>query len=760
MDVYADSLAFVQYHVFFDGYTTPWGDARWTFYGGQYTPTTVFDGVDTVVGSVHDYDQQYGIYRTLHFLPQRAVATDVTIDVSATPLGGQTYHVSAQVGIEAGGAAKTMRVYMVQVLDHWPPERPYHRNAFKQAAPTQDVTLSPGGSQIIESDFTFDADSWADPQNIKIVVWAQAPAGSAPASVYQAATRVWPLISGPDDADGDGVLDADDNCPQTYNSDQADGDDDTVGDVCDNCVATQNPDQIDTDEDTFGNVCDNCPVLHHLNQDDTDADGRGDVCDSCPDVAGPGGVDPFGRPLGAVDLDCDVDLDDFARLADCVSGPDGTTPPPTCDAADFDRSDVNTDGDVDLGDLSVFIVNFTGPLVSPPLYVGAPSCTECHEDHYADWSGTIHATAFDTLIAGGHGDDPLCFPCHSVGYGTASGFVDITSTPHLTGVQCENCHGPGSNHAADPDSVHLEVNLEASLCGACHQSCHGLCGEDHHPQFEQWSTSKHASAWSDIQWDPDVQDDCLQCHSTDYRLAPDGSKPTVAEALYDLECVACHVPHGSPNVGQLRLPPWQLCADCHTMDGAVPGEEPLQPQSEMLHGFGGFALDGEPLSGPHTQHWWGIPDECAACHVHTEPYGGPEQPVNSGHTFAANMRACEPCHSEATATMLVTATREEIEIRLAVIAHYFDPGDPLYVDPSTLTPAELAQYEIARFNYEFVQADQSFGSHNGDYARAMLTETETFFGITPWLFDFLGGGFLPADATVVRRDRYQAEAGP
>jgi hypothetical protein len=41
---------------------------------------------------------------------------------------------------------------------------------------------------------------------------------------------------GPDgcpDTDGDGVSDAVDNCPSTYNPDQADGDMDGVGDACD-----------------------------------------------------------------------------------------------------------------------------------------------------------------------------------------------------------------------------------------------------------------------------------------------------------------------------------------------------------------------------------------------------------------------------------------------------------------------------------------------------------------------------------------------
>ncbi len=62
------------------------------------------------------------------------------------------------------------------------------------------------------------------------------------------------------DQDGDGVPDAIDNCPTTYNPDQADADGDGVGDACDNCVHTPNTDQADTDGDGIGDVCDTANV--------------------------------------------------------------------------------------------------------------------------------------------------------------------------------------------------------------------------------------------------------------------------------------------------------------------------------------------------------------------------------------------------------------------------------------------------------------------------------------------------------------------
>ena len=81
VDIYQDSFAFVQFHVFDENATT-FGDERWVFNGGDHTPLAVFGGVDSVVGAVSDVDQQYTIYRINHFLPQRATVTDVTIDLS------------------------------------------------------------------------------------------------------------------------------------------------------------------------------------------------------------------------------------------------------------------------------------------------------------------------------------------------------------------------------------------------------------------------------------------------------------------------------------------------------------------------------------------------------------------------------------------------------------------------------------------------------------------------------------------------------
>ncbi|UCC32374.1 MAG: hypothetical protein JSU86_08850, partial [Phycisphaerales bacterium] len=141
-------------------------------------------------------------------------------------------------------------------------------------------------------------------------------------------------------------------------------------------------------------------------------------------------------------------------------------------------------------------------------------------------------------------------------------------------------------------------------------------------------------------------------------------------------------------------------------------------------------LDGTQLNGMYTLPYPVFANECALCHVHREAYGGPDQPADSGHTFESNTRACTPCHTETDAIARIAGVREEIEPRLATIARYFDPSDPLYVDFSALTPEERDQYQIARFNYDLVAADGSYGAHNAMYARVLLGEAESFFGIT------------------------------
>jgi hypothetical protein len=92
-------------------------------------------------------------------------------------------------------------------------------------------------------------------------------------------------------------------------------------------------------------------------------------------------------------------------------------------------------------------------------YVGAEACKSCHPGTYAKWSQTRHAHAYEVLVEDPHQPgrnrehDASCVSCHTTGFEYLGGFTSKETTPHLMNNQCENCHGPGSKHASEPDDA-------------------------------------------------------------------------------------------------------------------------------------------------------------------------------------------------------------------------------------------------------------------------------------------------------------------
>jgi hypothetical protein len=129
-----------------------------------------------------------------------------------------------------------------------------------------------------------------------------------------------------------------------------------------------------------------------------------------------------------------------------------------------------------------------------------------------------------------------CGGCHTTGYnpdGNQDGMVGIVGSWALPGVQCEECHGPGSGHATDPYGLRLVVDRSSQLCGDCHARSNPALVEaeggfvGHYQQYSELFNSKH----------------------------------------FALGCVTCHDPHASALYSDEELNPnrglRQSCDSCH-----------------------------------------------------------------------------------------------------------------------------------------------------------------------------------------------------
>jgi hypothetical protein len=269
------------------------------------------------------------------------------------------------------------------------------------------------------------------------------------------------------DNDGDGIDDAVDNCPTTFNPGQADADGDGLGDVCDNCPQSTNVAQTDSDGDGKGDACDVCPVDAYNDADgdnlcgnvdpcpedasnDGDNDGPCENTDNCPGVANADQADSDGDGIGnacdacALDPENDADNDGICgNLDSCphdvLNDPDGDS---VCDDVDTcpglaDPAQVDTDGD-GVGDL----------------------CDGCPNDAFNDSDGDGICNDLDSCPLDRFNDgDSDGFCANSDNCPTVSNNTQADNDNDGIGNVCDTCPNDPMN---DPDNDGL-----CSLLDAC-----------------------------------------------------------------------------------------------------------------------------------------------------------------------------------------------------------------------------------------------------------------------------------------------------
>jgi hypothetical protein len=116
------------------------------------------------------------------------------------------------------------------------------------------------------------------------------------------------------------------------------------------------------------------------------------------------------------------------------------------------------------------------------MFVGSETCASCHQSQYDTWQDMAHSHALTTLKEkpelNGREFDPRCVRCHTVGMDYYGGYRSVDDTPELAHVGCEQCHGPGDQHAFADDPAKVKMRAPFMRCEQCHDA-------ENDPKFEK-----------------------------------------------------------------------------------------------------------------------------------------------------------------------------------------------------------------------------------------------------------------------------------
>lgn len=316
-----------------------------------------------------------------------------------------------------------------------------------------------------------------------------------------------------------------------------------------------------------------------------------------------------------------------------------------------------------------------------PVDEKRPFCGNCHSTFLAGWTSTGHADAWEGLQSSGHAS-ASCEPCHTISENGNpvegdAGYIAVKDDRYLD-VQCESCHGPGWDHANNPDAENAPLcSIEASVdattgCGECHNG-------PHHPFVEQWAQSRHAV----VNEHAAGREDCAPCHEGRTALVQKFYETSNyleknGDELMPITCAVCHDPHGTQYPANLRgdievSSLDHLCVRCHARSGQPPSQRGPHAAQGLLLLDEDVGWRPAGFESPVVNAHAGLanPELCVTCHVTTFSVTEPEAFSSVGHLFKAiscldenglpvdgpcanedrDFRACASCHGSEEAAL-------------------------------------------------------------------------------------------------------------
>jgi YVTN family beta-propeller protein len=282
-----------------------------------------------------------------------------------------------------------------------------------------------------------------------------------------------------------------------------------------------------------------------------------------------------------------------------------------------------------------------------PVFVGSAQCAKCHQGAGFGYQQCLmllaaHSKAYATLALpeskeiarlSGIPQEPqqaaMCLGCHATGSDAEEWEKDDTF--HVEdGVQCEKCHGAGSEYMEEKIMTNPEAARAAGLLmpqkSDC-MNCHKVKGS-------------HVAVLKVKKYDVDEAWEVLK-HATPEKWAlmdePTFPPPTDAQAhkyAGSIKCAACHK---APEMGY-QYSKWRLSP--HAYAYARLGTERAR---EIAKAAG---VQGEPLTDPN----------CLKCHttIYHDPAGG----NLDSYTLDEGV-GCEACHGAGSAFAVEAVMRDE-----------------------------------------------------------------------------------------------------